>query len=338
MADRGGMSSDSRPLALVTGAFGFTGAHVARRLLSEGWRVRGLCRRESLSRMPGQGEIEVHVGDLATGEGLDSAPAGAEVIVHAGASVGTSSRAEANAVIAQGTRRLATAAVRQGVRRFVFLSSTAVYGHGALTDANEDTPRRPEDPYGEAKARAEDGLMALSGAGHLQAVVLRPRLIFGAGDRHFLPTVCEALRRRQVVLVDGGQAVNDMVCVDDVAEACVLAMRATGASGRAFNVTSGESLTSREFFEAVADHHRLPRPRLALPYALAWPFALILTASMRVRRGQTRPYSPLTRLRLFGLPHHFSIERARSELGYAPGQPFREWLVKAETEISAPPG
>ncbi len=312
------MTSPS-PTALVTGAFGFTGNHLARRLLAEGWRVRGLCHPSERAVAATMPEIEAHVGDLATGEGLDEVPRGAEVVFHVASVVATSSRALAQAVIVEGTRRLAEAAARHGARRFIQISSTAVYGHGPLMDAAEDTPLRPEDPYGEGKVRAEELLRAMT---DIETVCLRPRLIYGPGDRHFLPTVCETLRRRQVILIGGGHAVNDFVWVEDLVEACLRAASAPGAVGRLYNITSGESVTSRSFFNGVADTFGLPRPRVSLPHWLAWPFAAALTAAQRLGGRHATSYSPLKRLRLFGHPHHFSIERARRELGWEPRVTF----------------
>lgn len=312
--------------ALVTGALGFTGSHLVRHLLAQGWRVRGLHRPQTRPTADFSPGVELFAGDLATGEGLAEAPRGCEVVFHVASVVATSSRAEAQAVIVDGTRRLAEAAARHGARRFVQVGSTAVYGHGPLTDADEETPLRPEDPYGEAKARAEELLRAMTARGDLEAVLLRPRLIYGPGDRHFFPTVCNALRRRQVVLVDGGRAINDLVWVEDLVAACMLAAEAPHAAGRAYNITSGESLTSREFFIGVADAFGLPRPVLSLPYSLAWPIAAAMSAGQRLRRRPATAYSALKRLRLFALPHHFCIERARRELGYEPQTRFAEGL------------
>jgi nucleoside-diphosphate-sugar epimerase len=318
----------------VTGAYGFTGGHLVRRLADLGWSLRGLCRPASRATVSSRPQVEPHLGDLETGEGLDDAPRGVEVVFHAASVVATSSREQAQAVIVEGTRRLAQASARHGVRRFVQISTTAVYGHGPLMDADEETPLRPEDPYGEAKARVEEFLLEMNDRGDLEVVLLRPRLIYGPGDQHFLPTVREALRRRQVILINGGRAVNDFVWVEDLVEACRLAAATPEAAGRAHNITGGESVTSREFFCAVADRFGLPRPRLSLPYPAAWPIAAALTAAQSLR-GHTTSYSPLKRLRLFGLPHHFSIERARRVLGYEPAVAFRQGLTSLGPQDSA---
>jgi nucleoside-diphosphate-sugar epimerase len=113
--------------------------------------------------------------------------------------------------------------------------------------------------------------------------------------------------------------------VDDLVAACVLVVDSDRAKGRAYNITSGESITSKAFFETVADRFELPRPTRALPYSAAWAIASAMTFAQSLR-GHTTSYSPLKRLRLFGLPHHFSIERATDELGFGPEKRLQEAL------------
>jgi nucleoside-diphosphate-sugar epimerase len=320
------------PRALVTGAFGFTGGHLAARLLGDGWEVRGFdlaATRERAEEWKGrESHLEAVFGDLATGEGLDEAPRGVDVVFHVASVVATSDRALAQAVIVDGTRTLAEAAARHGARRLVQISSTSVYGHGPLMNAGEDTPRRPEDPYGDGKARAEDLLLEMHARGDLEPVLLRPRLIYGPGDRHFIPTVCDNLRRGKVILINGGKAVNDFVWVGDLVDACLLAASSPRAPGRAYNVTGGEEVTSKQFFEGIADRFGLPRPKRSMPYAMAWLVAAGMTAGQRLRGQHSTSYSPLKRLRIFGNPHHFSIQRGREELGYCPSVSYSQGLQR----------
>lgn len=314
--------------ALVTGAFGFTGGHLARRLLAEGWSVRGFGTVKSKQRAAAVPEIEPIFGDLATGEGLDDAPKGAMTVFHVASIVATSDRELAQRVIVDGTRKLAEAAIRHGVMRFIHVGSTSVYGHGEVVNVDEDHPLKPEDPYGEGKADAERLLLEMDARGDLEVVILRPRLIYGPGDQHFIPTVCENLRAKRVILINGGRAVNDFVWVEDLVEAMMLAAQTPRARGRVYNITSGESVPSREFFESVAAQFALPKPSVSLPYPLAWIVAALMTAAQRIQGQQSTSYSPLKRLKLFGNSHHFSIERARSELGYSPRVTLKDGLAR----------
>ena len=166
---------DSVQLALVTGASGFVGSHVAALLAASGIRVRCLVRHSSSLRYLPVG-AEIVYGELATGEGLDEAAAGADIVLHAAGITKASNEAAFYRGNLQGTRNLLAACERAPLapRRFVHVSSLAAVGPSRDgTPICEDAPPRPLTWYGESKLAAEEAVRGSAFAS--RSVILRPR-------------------------------------------------------------------------------------------------------------------------------------------------------------------
>ena len=116
---------------LVTGATGFTGGHLARRLLRDGWRVRVLVRTQPAAKRWQTDGAEAVIGDLTDAAAVDRAVAGCEVVFHVAALYRTEGLPERlfQTVNVEGTRHLLDAAQRHGVRRVVHTSTVGVHGH-----------------------------------------------------------------------------------------------------------------------------------------------------------------------------------------------------------------
>lgn len=188
-------------LVALTGATGFLGRHVARRLRARGFRVRVLVRRDDPD-LDALG-VELVRGDLANEAALEALVAGAGTVVHGAGLVRASRPAEFEAANARGTARLAEAARRRAAgARFVLISSLA---------AREPTV----SPYARSKHRAEEELARR--AGELRPLVLRPPALYGPGDRATLPILAQ-LARGFLVAPRAPANRFSLLFVDDLAE------------------------------------------------------------------------------------------------------------------------
>lgn len=176
---------------LVTGANGFIGRAVASRVASDGHAVRAALRRDE-GQLDGIAEV-VRVGDLGADTEWGLALAGIDAVVHSSARVHVMRDAAANPleefrrVNVEGTRHLAREAAKAGVRRFVFLSSIKVNGEATSPGRPyraADTPA-PADPYGVSKQEAEAALWSIAAETGLEVTVIRPVLVYGAGEGQF---------------------------------------------------------------------------------------------------------------------------------------------------------
>lgn len=310
---------------LVTGATGLIGRALTQRLVGSGVEVVAVVRSQvaavqaqELGARPRRADI----GERAT---LRNVAVGAEIVFHCAAQVRTAPEHVFRRLNVESVLWLLDEAVRSGVRRFVFVSSVAVYGPQAPPGADglpETAPLRARSLYGRSKIWAEQILAAAQASGRIETVALRPCIVYGHGDRHFLPRVRAALRLPVLPLPDGGHRLVDLVHADDVAAALWLAATVPHAAGRAYNITSGERYSLASILRAIAGAEGcrplfVPVPSQPLVPAIR----PVLTVAYRVARIVSPVYADMLDPRLLEgalVDQHFDISRARTELGYAP--------------------
>lgn len=312
---------------LVTGAAGFTGGHLARRLAASGVRVRALVRDASRAGgLAGQG-IEFCVGDLRDAEALDRALDGVQVVYNIAAlyrQAGLPADAY-RAVNARAVADLIEQAAHSGARRVVHCSTVGVHGDVEHPPANEDAPLRPGDVYQQTKLEGETLGRAAASQHGIELVIARPSGIYGPGDRRLLKLFRGIARRRFVILGDG-RIFYHLTFVDDLCDGFRLCGEVPHAAGRTYILAGGEVTTLNELVELIAGEAGVPGPRWRLP---VWPFWAAGAACEAV----CAPFGiepPLYRRRVdfFTKSRAFDITRARRELGFEPRVTLREGIAR----------
>lgn len=302
-------------LALVTGATGMVGGAIVRALLARGRAVRVLARTPQRARALFGPSVEVVPGDLLDPRSLEVACRGVTDLFHSAAAVGDGEESVVLATNVEGTWHVLAAARACGVARVAFTSSVAVYGDGLPPDVPEDAPLAPTGIYGISKVRGE-ALVREAVRSGLHAVILRPCIVYGPGDRYFTPQLASALRFPVLPLPDGGTHLVDLVHADDVAAAHLLALD-RGTPGAAYNVTDGSSHRVRDVIVwAARARGRSPwcppvsqgAARRLLPALCALGRVLRAPELARLREDD---------LRVFFGDYHFDITTI-SRLGYTP--------------------
>lgn len=228
------MSSSRR--VLVTGASGFLGGVLVRRLLERGDDVRCLVRGGAAPA-----GAERFEGDVTQGPDLRAAVRDRELVFHLAGIRRGATRAPFMAVNAFATRTLCEAMVEAGSRRLVLAGSLAASG-----PSTGDRPRREDDPlapqewYGESKAEAER--LALGFSDRLEVVVARPPRILGPGDRENL-VFFKLVKKGVLLSLSGGPRPLSVVDVEDVAEAMLRMGEVPAAAGEAFFTPGPENVT-----------------------------------------------------------------------------------------------
>ena len=316
---------------LVTGATGFVGAAVARRVLAAGEGVRALVRPASDRRNLAGLDVEVVEGDLTDPASVARAVAGCVAVFHVAADyrIWCPDPAPMIATNVEGTRTVMRAAAEAGVGRIVYTSSVAVLTPNAdATPADEDTPSALEDmigPYKRSKFLAEQAVSAMVRENGLPAVIVNPSTPVGPRDVKPTPTgrmIVEAAAGRMPAYVDTGL---NIVHVDDVAEGHWLAFE-SGEVGRRY-ILGSEDMSLRSILAEIATLAGRRPPALRLPHGVVLAIAHLSEAVARVR-GAGEPMATVDGVRMARKHMYFSSDRARRELGYSP-RPAAEALADA---------
>lgn len=315
---------------LVTGATGFVGSAVVRRLLAAGERVRVLARPSSDRRNIDGLKVEVATGDLRDRASLDRALHGCSGLFHVAADyrLWTPRPGEMYETNVTGTKNLMLAAGEARVERIVYTSSVATLGSTpGGRPADEETPAALSDMIGHykrSKFLAEEEVRGLVRGSGLPAVVVNPSAPAGPRDIKPTPTgrmIAEAAAGRIPAFVDTG---INVVHVEDVAEGHWLAYT-VGRVGERY-ILGGQNMTLAEILAEIAAAAGRRPPRLRLPHGLVLPLAH--AAELWARLTGRAPIATVASVRMAKKRMFFSSAKAERELGYR-ARPAREALREA---------
>lgn len=256
-------------LHLVTGIAGFIGSSIARALLKQGDRVRGIDnfatgKRENIAEI--RGEIDFREVDLLDTIAMRDACEGVECVFHQAAvpSVPKSVRdpAGSNRANVDGTVSLLIAARDAKAKRVVYAASSSAYGDTPTLPKHEEMPPNPISPYAVAKLTGEYYMTSFYRCYGLETVSLRYFNVFGPRQDPDSPYsgvlakfVTQMLRGEQPTVFGDGTQSRDFTYIDNVVEANLLAAKAPAANavGRMFNIATGRRVDLNQTFEILKE-------------------------------------------------------------------------------------
>ena len=317
--------------ALITGATGFLGWHVARKLLERGYRVRALARDPArLRELDGAEPVQ---GDLRDPNSLERAVAGCGVVFHVAADyrLWTRDPADMHRSNVDGTRALLNAALLAGVEKVVYTSTVGCIGvpNGGLGDENLPiTLEEMSGPYKRSKFLAEK--VALEFSQRLFVTIVNPTAPIG--DHDFKPTptgkiVVDFMTGRMPAYLDTGLNVVD---AGDVADGHLLALD-QGKTGERY-ILGSENLTLQQIFQKLAAITGRPAPKVRIPNAVAYAAGVVSTAWANIS-GQ-EPRAPLDGVRMAKKKMWVRHDKATAHLGFYPA-PAEKALRSAVTWFEA---
>jgi len=301
----------------VTGASGFIGGAITKNL-SESHDVYCMSRSEksdsvihSIGGLPIRCEL-----NQVTHEHLR----GCDVVIHCAAFVkqwGTREEFWKNTV--DGTAQLLEVARSAGIARFIYLGTEAVYFHGQhMLNLDETMPYPESTPflYPETKAAAEKLVLEANTPG-FATISIRPRFVWGPGDKTILPVVIKAVKRNMYLWIDHGHAKTVTTHIDNVVHAVNLVL-IKGRGGDAYFVTDDEPTTVREFLTALLDTQGIKITGMSIPSFVARMLGFAIESMWRLLHLKSEPPLTYFAASMASSECTININKARTELGYAP--------------------
>ncbi len=259
---------------LVTGADGFVGRYVCRKLIESGYSLRaGVRKVESIPDLqravPGLSDSSL-LGDLGASPELRGPLAGVSAIVHLAARVHVMKESSGNPlqefrrVNVEGTMSLARAAAEAGVRRFIFASTIKVNGDTTSGEAfNMDMPPAPQDAYAISKWEAEEALRSVAAESGLEVVIVRPPLVYGPGVQGNFLRLMRLVDRALPLPWPKAENRRSMIGAENLADFLVRCVDHPQAAGQSFLVKDSEDISTRELITRLA--RLLGRPARFVP-------------------------------------------------------------------------
>lgn len=315
---------------LVTGASGFVGSAVARKLIEADFSVRALVRDASPRAHLAGLDLDFLEGDLRDRNSVSRAMAGVRYVFHVAADyrLWARDRSEIFATNVEGTRNLMEEAMRAHVERVIYTSSVAtlaVRSDGTVSD--ERMPLREEQgigAYKRSKIAAERLVEAMVAERGLPAVIVNPSTPIGPRDVRPTPTgriIIEAARGRIPAFINTGL---NLVHVDDVASGHLAALH-LGKIGERY-ILGGQDVLFSQMLRDIADLVGRRAARVRLPWRALMPVAFVAEAMANVTGRE--PFATLDGVRMAKYRMFFASTKAEQELGYR-SRPYAEGIESA---------
>ncbi|MEL7937535.1 MULTISPECIES: NAD-dependent epimerase/dehydratase family protein [Pseudomonas] len=328
--------------AFVTGAGGFIGRHLVRRLLAEQVAVVALM-------MPGEpvpaewgDRVRVVVGDVRRLLALREQIGPVDAVFHLAAVVSdwgsTQSHVE---VTVKGTEHAIELALGWGAHFVVTTSVCAFASALARGRLDEDSPVGvPSSAYEFCKQEQERVTREGVRRG-LKATIVRPANVFGVGSLPWVNSLVQVLREGAPCLLGSGKWDAGLVHVDNLVEILLACARSEYVHGEVFIAADGFGVTWKTYLEALARAAGTPPPK-SLPNWLARFMASALEWWGHLRKQAQRPHLTRQTFRLMGGPNEFATDKARRLLGYRPPVSFEAAMAELaehfRTQQQAPAG
>jgi nucleoside-diphosphate-sugar epimerase len=330
--------TDTKPV-LVTGGGGFLGERICFYLREKNYRVRSFSRQTypSLEKLG----VECHQGSLTSYKDIKKAFLGVQAVIHTASKAGVwGSPREYQETNVLGTEHVIRACLELGIPRLVYTSSpSVVFGGESIEGLSEKDCPYPKDffcPYQKTKKEAEEAVLRANSPS-LKTLALRPHLIWGPGDPHFVPRLLERAHRLRII----GDRTNkaDVIWVDNAAIAHVQALERLEdrdfEGGKAYFLGQETPVVLWDFIERLLACYGKGPIKKHLSFSKAYRLGQALETVYRWLPPGLEP--PMTRFLALQLSrsHYFSHREAETDLGYQPivsiEEGFRQLVRKAQT-------
>ncbi len=317
---------------VVTGATGFIGRHLMKRLLTQNQRIRIVARRDPPAELANHPLVEVVRGDLADPATAEQALAGCKLVYHLAGPMGTGDPNELQRGMVATTRNVVESALKHQVPKLIYMGSLSVLHNaaaaGKAATIKEDWPLDPyverRGAYSQTKLEAEKIVLDAVKQRGLKAIILRPGTVLGAGTHVLPPEVARRAKGRLVILGNGDLALP-LICVEDLVEAILLAVSSDRFDGSVYHLVSPEKFTQNDY---VKEYLRVTGDKAGVVH-IPMPVVYTLALGVQTLAGVLRRPAPLSIYRLQSslTPLNFDCSAAEKGLGWKPKVSLRQGVA-----------
>lgn len=325
---------------LVTGGGGFLGTAIVKKLSSDGHDIISYSR----GHYAHLNELGVthYQGNLSQLPTLLKAMEGCQAVFHVAAKAGIwgdyQGFYEANVT---GTENILRACKHLAIPHLIYTSTPSVIYHkGGIEGADETLPypNEFEAAYPETKAIAEQ-MVLQANSSQIKTIALRPHLIWGPGDHHFLPRLLKRAKAGKLKFLGNEPLLVDCVYIDNAAEAHILAWKALKnnpqACGKAYFITQNQPIPIQDLVNGILQAAEVPEVTQSISPKIALLAGIVLERVYQLLKLKGEP--PMTRFmaRQLSTPHWFNTEAAQKDLGYQANISIEEGFKRLEQWIQS---
>jgi nucleoside-diphosphate-sugar epimerase len=317
----------------VTGGGGFLGFEIVRQLVGEGYQVSSYSRGryEKLEKLG----VVHYQGSLSDYEKLKNAMQDCEAVFHVAAKTGVwGSHASFYKANVLGTQHVLKACLELGIPYLIYTSSpSVVYESGSEgKDESLPYPAKFDAYYPQTKAIAEQAVLKANRPA-LITCALRPHLVWGPGDVHFIPRLFERRRKGKLRILGKGDYLVDTIYVDNAARAHLLAFdkmkkNPSDVAGKAYFLSQDHPITIRAFIDMLLETGGFPPVDKSMHPGLARFAGWLLENTYSLLRMQSEPILTLFLAKQLSSPHWYDISAAKRDLGYVPEVTIEEGMKR----------
>jgi len=311
---------------LLTGATGFLGPHIIKKLTDEDASIVALVRPTSETSHLRSDRIKLITADLRDEKAIQEALEGVDVVIHAATSKGGAWQ-DYEDVNVKSTELLLKNCVGRKIKRFVFISSVIVYDHSTVENETIFTEEsvfasKQFTNYSKSKIQAEKLVAEYHEKYKIPSVVIRPAGLYGPGGLLHPARLGFAAGVNKYVVVDKGQTRLPLTHVESVSQVIMLSIKKAKAVGKSYNIVDEDHITQREFLSILKE---ILNPKLRI---INMPFKVgkvleVVSGKLLGLLGKKGPIRPQY-LEMCSTNLGYSSEKAKTELGWKPCSDVRE--------------
>ena len=324
----------------ITGATGFIGGKLLKKLSKENYHIKCLVRKTSNLKNLESIDVETVYGDLGDFHSFQKFIDRSDTVFHLAAFVSDWGKKEDFFKYNyEATKYLLDESVKQGVKKFIYLSTSSVLWRSDFWDVHKISdidesypyPDSYNDYYNESKAEAERLVLSYNDKKGLKTTVIRPSGVWGAGDTVILPRIIKAAIKGFLIPAGDGKGLVSPCHVDNLIEGTLLAAESNKSSGNIYFINDGKSINHIEFIKMLLNASGVKwSPKFFIPYKLGYSIASLIELTHKIFGINKPPIISRFAIAAIAGSRTYSIERAKRDFAYNPG----EGLEKGLTDLS----